>query len=182
MQPYKAFTVRHNGLSNVISTEAFVHAAFNFASVINTDPHAMGAQSFKAIWDTGATNTAITANVAKACGLQPTGMVEVGTANGKKLSPTYLVSIFLPNKVVFPTLTVNEADLLGADILIGMDIIAQGDFAITNFSGKTVATFRYPSCECIDWVDPGAGKYPGTSKSAPCPCGSGKKYKRCCGA
>ena len=24
-------------------------------------------------------------------------------------------------------------------------------------------------------------KYPGTARSAPCPCGSGKKYKRCCG-
>jgi uncharacterized protein YecA (UPF0149 family) len=26
-----------------------------------------------------------------------------------------------------------------------------------------------------------AGKYPGTGRNAPCPCGSGKKYKRCCG-
>ena len=24
--------------------------------------------------------------------------------------------------------------------------------------------------------------YPGTSRNAPCPCGSGRKYKRCCGA
>jgi preprotein translocase subunit SecA len=27
-----------------------------------------------------------------------------------------------------------------------------------------------------------AGAYPGTPKNAPCPCGSGKKYKRCHGA
>jgi preprotein translocase subunit SecA len=26
------------------------------------------------------------------------------------------------------------------------------------------------------------GEYPGTPKNAPCPCGSGKKYKRCHGA
>ena len=26
-----------------------------------------------------------------------------------------------------------------------------------------------------------AVKYPGTSRNAPCPCGSGSKYKRCCG-
>ena len=25
-------------------------------------------------------------------------------------------------------------------------------------------------------------KYPGTARNARCPCGSGKKYKRCCGA
>ena len=24
-------------------------------------------------------------------------------------------------------------------------------------------------------------KYPGTARNAPCPCNSGKKYKRCCG-
>lgn len=24
-------------------------------------------------------------------------------------------------------------------------------------------------------------RFPGTARSAPCPCGSGKKYKRCCG-
>jgi uncharacterized protein YecA (UPF0149 family) len=26
-----------------------------------------------------------------------------------------------------------------------------------------------------------ADKYPGTARNAPCPCRSGKKYKRCCG-
>jgi len=25
------------------------------------------------------------------------------------------------------------------------------------------------------------GKYPGTARNAPCPCNSGRKYKRCCG-
>jgi len=25
-------------------------------------------------------------------------------------------------------------------------------------------------------------KYPGTPRNAPCPCGSGKKYKKCCGS
>ena len=28
---------------------------------------------------------------------------------------------------------------------------------------------------------PRAEKYPGTGRNAPCPCHSGKKYKRCCG-
>ena len=27
----------------------------------------------------------------------------------------------------------------------------------------------------------GEDTYPGTPRNAPCPCGSGKKYKRCCG-
>lgn len=39
------------------------------------------------------------------------------------------------------------------DFLIGMDIITLGDFAVTNVNGKTVFSFRYPSCEKIDYVN-----------------------------
>ncbi len=37
-------------------------------------------------------------------------------------------------------------------MLIGMDIIGAGDFAVTNKDGKTVMTYRYPSSKCIDFV------------------------------
>jgi uncharacterized protein YecA (UPF0149 family) len=30
-------------------------------------------------------------------------------------------------------------------------------------------------------VSPSEKKYPGTGRNEPCPCNSGKKYKRCCG-
>ncbi len=40
----------------------------------------------------------------------------------------------------------------GMDILIGMDIITLGDFAITNYNNKTVFSFRFPSSEVIDFV------------------------------
>ena len=46
--------------------------------------------------------------------------------------------------------------ILGArvviDVLIGMDIITLGDFAITNFGGKTVMSYRYPSVCTIDFA------------------------------
>jgi hypothetical protein len=32
-----------------------------------------------------------------------------------------------------------------------MDIITQGDFAITNFGGRTMFSFRLPSLESIDF-------------------------------
>ena len=35
---------------------------------------------------------------------------------------------------------------------IGMDIISQGDFAVSNFNGTTVFTFRPPSKATIDFV------------------------------
>jgi hypothetical protein len=33
-----------------------------------------------------------------------------------------------------------------------MDIIGQGDFAVSNYGGKTVFTFRVPSKQMIDFV------------------------------
>lgn len=69
-----------------------------------------------------------------------------------------------------------------------MDIIGQGDFAVTNYQGKTVFSFRMPAAECIDFVkqkDPAATSVkeplPKVGRNSPCPCGSGLKYKKCCG-
>ena len=31
------------------------------------------------------------------------------------------------------------------DVIIGMDVICKGDFAITNLNGKTTFSFRIPS-------------------------------------
>jgi preprotein translocase subunit SecA len=64
-----------------------------------------------------------------------------------------------------------------------MDVICSGDFAITNVSGQTCVSFRTPSCETIDYVvEANRILFGGTPRNAPCPCGSGKKYKRCHGA
>ena len=40
----------------------------------------------------------------------------------------------------------------GADVLIGMDIINEGDFAVTNLNGRTKFSFRVPSQADIDFV------------------------------
>ncbi|MGL5829092.1 MAG: SEC-C metal-binding domain-containing protein, partial [Angustibacter sp.] len=47
--------------------------------------------------------------------------------------------------------------------------------------------YTAPSVDVVGGVESRAeelesGAYPGTAKNAPCPCGSGKKYKRCHGA
>jgi len=107
---------------------------------------------FSAIWDTGATNTVITENVAKQCGLAPTGMTLVQTAHGSKQANTYLVSVYLPATVHFRSVKVTEGELGGADLLIGMDIIGVGDFAVSSLGGQTVFTYRYPSSTRFDFV------------------------------
>jgi hypothetical protein len=144
------------------------------------------AVEFNAVWDTGASASAISRRVVSQCRLKPTGMTRVSTAGGFVDCCTYLISMGLPNKVGFPVLTVTEADMGSTDVLIGMDIIGAGDFAVSNFHGTTVFTYRFPSARKIDFV---ADDHPDTDVSVPrvgrndpCPCGSGKKYKKCCGA
>ena len=108
---------------------------------------------FAAIWDTGATASAITQNVVDQCGLAPIGMTKVQTADGEVDAEIYLVNIGLPNQVGFMHLQVTKAKLgANADVLIGMDIISQGDFTVTNKGGITVFSYRYPSAIHIDFV------------------------------
>ena len=37
------------------------------------------------------------------------------------------------------------------DVVIGMDVICNGDFAVTNKDGNTTFSFRIPSEETIDF-------------------------------
>ena len=46
-----------------------------------------------------------------------------------------------------------EKNIQGADVLIGMDVINCGDFAISNLDGKTSFSFRMPSLERIDFAE-----------------------------
>ena len=188
----RAFTATSTGRARVLITDVAIGPSYQ-----SGPPPPF--KTFKAIWDTGATNTVVTPRVARECGLVATGIGEVHHADGSVQASTYIVNIRLPNKVEAGGVRVHEMKLNGdADVLIGMDIIGEGDFAVTNFNGKTVFSFRFPSMEHIDFVNqppprrppklppvpppkPPAA-YPGASRNAPCPCGSGKKYKKCHGA
>lgn len=110
-------------------------------------------KEFEAIWDTGASGTVITERVVKECGLKPHGVADVHTAKGKMQSNTYLVDVWLPNRVRIGNVTATLAEMTdNKDVLIGMNIINAGDFAVTNYMGKTTFTFRIPSVEHIDFV------------------------------
>lgn len=108
---------------------------------------------FNAIWDTGATGSVITQDVVDACGLVATGMAIVDHVDGTTQQETYLVNIGLPNAVLVYGVRVTKGKLPGdAKMLIGMNIINLGDFAVTNFNGLTKFSFRYPSVGHIDFV------------------------------
>ena len=82
-------------------------------------------------------------------------------ADGKSMTETFLVNIALPNGVMFGQVRVSKVNLIPDDnqkdedrpqLLIGMDIIGAGDFAVSNYNGKTCLTFRLPSVERINFV------------------------------
>lgn len=183
MSRYQAFTVKSpSGKFNVLKTEVGVCKGYK----PGTGPHPE-VKKFVGIWDTGASGTMISASIVTALGLIPTGKTKVYTASGESIVNTYFINIFLPNQVAFSTIKVTEGVLNGADMLIGMDIITQGDFSISHFEGKTCFSFRYPSVKETDFVQehndettkPIISQKVG--RNSPCPCGSGKKNKQCCG-
>ena len=108
---------------------------------------------FTALWDTGASGSVISQAVVDACGLKATGALKVYHAQGATEDvPSFLVNIKLPNNVEFPGLTVSLGNLSGTEVLIGMDIIGSGDFAVTHRDNKTKFSFRIPSQADIDFV------------------------------
>ena len=109
--------------------------------------------NFEAIWDTGATGCVITQKVVDACGLAPAGRATSFHAHGQTRTDVFMINVRLPNRVMFPGVRAIRGELSdNADILIGMDIINRGDFAVTNLNGKTKFSFRIPSLADIDFV------------------------------
>ena len=173
-----AISVRSKQLKNVILSEITV-----------TNPFTGDVSCSVGLWDTGATGSVITESLARKLDLKPTSKGVVRGVHGAKEVNMYYVKITLNNENVSLALQVSECSELSPDssvgMLIGMDIINRGDFAITNYQGETVMTYRTPSVQKIDFVEGMKvgkplvkDKPPG--RNDPCPCGSGKKYKHCC--
>lgn len=181
---FKAFTLKSNGgRLRDLRTHCGVCKAFN---PLEGKEHPEISQ-FEALWDTGASGTVISKEVAKKLGLKPIGKSKVFRANGESIVNVYAINLFLPNQVAFQFVKVTEGILSGFDLLIGMDIITLGDFSITNVGGNTTFSFRVPSVVEIDYVTEAEKLKKATSlkpkvgRNEKCPCGSGKKYKNCHG-
>ena len=175
---YQAFTARANGRLLRLISEVEIFPAFL------PDKMPPPSKKYQALYDTGATNSAISPQVVDDLKLDSIGARTVGVGGGSLSTTAHLVNIGLPNRVMFPMVPVAKMILLGGvDILIGMDILGAGDFAVTHHGGKTVFSLCFPSRGCIDFVADAIAynKSHPPSKNALCPCGSGKKYKSCHG-
>jgi hypothetical protein len=184
--PYRSFSLDFTGRAKELKTPISICRGFD----PNKTPKSIQPklQSFTALWDTGCSNVAISQNVIDKCNLKPTGMVKVFSAKGAYFAETFLINVMLPQKVGVSEVTATKANISGFDVLIGMSIITHGDFAITNKEGKTLFSFRIPSKDYILFENektiirkPPITKETFIGRNDPCPCGSGKKYKNCCG-
>ena len=173
----RAFTVRYESLSRVLRTQG--------VGIGNAQAPPADVRPYSAIWDTGATCTSITTKVVEECGLTPISVTEVAGVHGTQLSNVYLIDVYLPNHVIAKEVQAVECPSLAGgldDALIGMDIIGLGEFAVSNFQDKTTFTFRVPSMEEIDFALAPPRAHPKVGRNDQCPCGSGKKYKKCHGS
>jgi hypothetical protein len=153
VRQFHAFTTKFNGLADRLITDVFVSEAF--------DPTAPPAQKppllkTRALWDTGASRSVIAKSVVTKLGLVSSGQTHVhhGGDAGVGLSPTYVVNCVLPNTVGVSGVLVTEFNPQHGDfeVLVGMDIIREGDLAVTHVGGKSCMSFRTPSCAEIDYV------------------------------
>jgi len=136
---FHAFRVEYEGRVRELSTHVLIFISRNIDSRKNKQ-----GKQFTAVWDTGANHTSITPNVSKALNLISSGKTEVRGVNSINEVNTYEIDIGLPNGVLVSDITVSENIIAGCDVLIGMDIIQMGDFAISNAGGKTTFSFCIP--------------------------------------
>lgn len=189
MQNFTAFTKEEKGLLNVLKTDVSIIVD----KKINPD-YKKEKDKYEAIWDTGATGSVISAELAQKLKLNPIGKTKVSTAGGVFEVNKYIIGLKLPNNLEIQNVMVSSGNLgSGVDFLIGMDIITLGDFSITNLNGKTMFSFRFPSCESINYVEQ-AKKLQKRDlesqlkkmekemkKGGKCSCGSGRQFRYCHG-
>lgn len=151
------FTIAYNTKVNVLVTDIKV----SLPILPNISPASMPVYSSKAIWDTGASGSVITKKAVEALKLLPISKMLVHGVNSTSVQNVYLVSITLPNDVTIALVRVTECESLNGsfDVLIGMDIIGIGDFAVTNLNNQTVMSFRIPSTSKIDFTNPASNSH-----------------------
>ena len=150
----RAFTTRYGKRADLLQAQVGV------CLPEDTQKDQVQIHQYIGIWDTGATNSAITKDVIERLGLKPIRLAKIYHAGGKALVNVYLINLILEDDVMIMDVEVTEAELINDHIsdheqfhvLIGMDIIGTGDMAITNFHQKTTLTFRTPSVGELDFT------------------------------
>lgn len=109
-------------------------------------PESAKEERCRAIWDTGATGSMISSDVAEKLKLKPCGETRILGVHGSQKAKVYKVDIVFPAaQVILPGIRVSEADSGGGfDLLVGMDIIGKGMFGIYGDGELLTVLFGLP--------------------------------------
>lgn len=102
--------------------------------------------SVKALWDTGVTQSCISYEIVKMIEPKRISKSKIASAEKAVIEEIFSISVALSDEITFRDVAVKAMDLTekDADMLIGMDIIARGDFEVRNLHGITQFAFRIP--------------------------------------
>lgn len=144
------FNEEYDGIAEAILTPVAVCEAVELKEGMKIPPVY---RTENCMWDTGATNSLISSKVVNALKLNPYGKCLVSDNTAVEERDTYMVHIGLPTGNTAINVEVMLTQSSDYDVVIGMDIITQGDFVITNANGTTCFSFRRPSKEQIKLED-----------------------------
>ena len=125
---------------STIVTEAFLFPNFKPGTLPSLKYY-----TENAMWDTGAECNFIDTSVAKALELKPIGKKWATGIGGDRLCDVYRISIGLPNGRILHDVETYCEELGECEVLLGMGIITETDFLITNKDYKTIFSFSSPS-------------------------------------
>lgn len=110
----------------------------------NVNPiHSSSSVICHALIDTGAMISAISKRLVSYMNLPVSGSQEIIAANNHHdVVDSYIVNLGLNSEVYFPLVQVSCLDMDEYDIIIGMDLLNQGDLIISNVDGRTVFIFE----------------------------------------
>jgi len=130
------FTAQFSRIVEYIITPLYIESALDEGQKILVN----------ALWDTGANKSVIRPEIVEKLNMKCISLGEMGGISGKSnLCGVYFVNIHFPNKKIMKDVCIIENYPPTCEVLIGMDVISKGDFAISNYNGKTTFTFRSPS-------------------------------------
>lgn len=130
------------GRLKAILTEAYIFEAVDLDVNPVPENHIF---THSAAWDTGAEVSIISPRVVKTLGLKSFAETSIMGVGGDEKVGVYKIHVGLPNGFLYEDLIVYCSDIDDYDILIGMDLISQSDFFITNINGNNQFYFRLPA-------------------------------------
>lgn len=144
-------------ISNMENELVFTKIYDEFSGRIITEEHIWSGDNpipVIAAWDTGSTLCCISPEFAKQLNLQPISKDNLHTAHGIMQSKMYEINVLLNNQVTYTVHAMENPNIHGdnVDLLIGMDIIIEGDFSLSTYKDKTCFSFRIPSKGLIDYT------------------------------